>query len=505
MRQMSMDLVADSPISVEPGSFSHDGVCAETVRIELEHRYAPLIEVTDKFSRRTVSFQANKVSALHSWFKFREGFSAELVELLLQEFSLGPGDSVLDPFAGSCTTLLEAKLLGLDATGVELLPHCHLAWEAKSRAFEYDVAEIAHLRRLIESESPPHTEVPFPHLAITESAFPEETEQALMNYAYWFPTLGMSIDAELLAHSLLMSVLEEVSYTRKDGQYLRWDARADKIVTRNKKRMAENKKLFRGIDKGQLPTVKEMLLSRLETVIDDIAELQNDPPLGFSRQELIRGNTLLELPALPEDSFSAVITSPPYANRYDYTRTYALELAFLNVQEQIFSLRQDLLSCTVENRPKNSDLKKHYESLGLTYRYADIERAVNSNLVLAEVHRALQTRSKRGEINNKGVLRMVNQYFTELAFVFAELYRVSKKGAYVAFVNDNVRYAGEVIPVDTISTSIAEDLGFQAVKIYVIPQRKGNSSQQMKKFGRRELRKSITIWKRPNEDNNGRF
>ena len=89
---------------------------------------------------------------------------------------------------------------------------------------------------------------------------------------------------------------------------------------------------------------------------------------------------------------------------------------------------------------------------------------------------------------------MVEGYFTELAFIYAELYRVCKSGAMVAFVNDNVRYGGEVIPVDFLSSSFAEQFGFKVKKIYSLKQQKGNSSQQMAKFGRVALRKSITIW-----------
>ena len=92
---------------------------------------------------------------------------------------------------------------------------------------------------------------------------------------------------------------------------------------------------------------------------------------------------------------------------------------------------------------------------------------------------------------------MVRQYFTELTFVFAEILRTCRRGAHVAFVNDNVRYGGEVIPVDMLTTNLAEELGFEPVKVYVLPQRKGNSSQQMEKFGREALRKSVTIWRKP--------
>lgn len=54
-----------------------------------------------------------------------------------------------------------------------------------------------------------------------------------------------------------------------------------------------------------------------------------------------------------------------------------------------------------------------------------------------------------------------------------------------------------MIPVDFISTAIAEQIGFRPVKIYVLRQQKGNSSQQMKKYGRVALRKSITVWEKP--------
>jgi len=476
-------------------SFSHDRVCPESARTMIERRYNHLLKETDEFSRRTVSFQANKTNVLHSWMKYREGFSADLVETLIRKFRIGPGATILDPFAGSCTTLLVAMMSGIAAVGVELLPHCHLAWEAKKRAFGYSLDELRHIRSIIENTSPPPTDERFPHISITESAFPEDTERAIMAYTRWGKTLNLSDDARVLWQLILLSILEEVSYTRKDGQYLRWDTRARKIQDRNEKRVANNQVPFRGIDKGQLRGVKEALLHALNKIISDVAELQREPPQPSSL-ELIKGNTLYTLPTLEPGRFAGVITSPPYANRYDYTRTYALELAYLGVGEEIFRLRQSQLSCTVENRSKQSELEGFYQSLGAYDRFTGIMDVVEHNAALSEVTAALHERNRRGEINNAGVLPMVTQYFTELAFIFAELFRVCASDARVAFVNDNVRYAGEIIPVDMLSTNLAEQVGFTPEAIYVLTQRKGNSSQQMEKFGRVALRKSITVWRK---------
>lgn len=118
------------------------------------------------------------------------------------------------------------------------------------------------------------------------------------------------------------------------------------------------------------------------------------------------------------------------------------------------------------------------------------------NGLFSKIREALQIRQDNGEINNKGVIRMVDGYFTDLTFIYAEIYRLLKDGGSIAVVNDNVRYAGEVIPVDFISSEIAEKIGFKVKKIYTLKQKKGNSSQQMAKYGRVALRKSITIWQK---------
>ena len=69
------------------------------------------------------------------------------------------------------------------------------------------------------------------------------------------------------------------------------------------------------------------------------------PPASLKAPALMNSNISLT------GHFDAVVTSPPYANRYDYTRTYALELAYLGYNsESLKKLRQTLLSATVENK-----------------------------------------------------------------------------------------------------------------------------------------------------------
>jgi hypothetical protein len=63
-------------------------------------------------------------------------------------------------------------------------------------------------------------------------------------------------------------------------------------------------------------------------------------------------------------------------------------------------------------------------------------------------------------------------------------------------VNDNVRYAGASVSVDIILSEIAERLGFETEHILVLPNGKGNSSQQMGAHGREALRKCVYVWRK---------
>ncbi len=450
----------------------------------LEGHFASKLQVNRDLKRTLVSFQANKREPGFRWFKYKEGFSSVLVEYVLDKCNIKSG-KIIDPFAGSGAALFVASRRGLDATGIELLPvGCEII-KARREAI-LNRSKIIRVVRKWRTTHPwlksKQLGAHFPHIGITKGAFSQETEELLGRYLRAVNRVeNKSVKTILRAAAL--AVLEEISYTRKDGQYLRWDHRSGR-------RQGE-----RPFDKGLIKNFNSAIQEKLTQFSED---LDIDPSLfnfpsttGHGKLQVICGSSLEELPKLPTASFDVLMTSPPYCNRYDYTRTYALELALLGVDEMgLRTLRQQMLSCTVENREK--------EGLDAYLSPTTTEKAnviFKSQELLNHIVGYLETLKEDNQLNNNGIPRMVKNYFWELTLMLIECQRILKPDAPLIMVNDNVRYAGISIPVDLILSRIAEEIGFEVDKIWVLPVGKGNSSQQMGEHGREELRKCVYIWR----------
>lgn len=79
--------------------------------------------------------EANKLlpedRAAHSWYRFVLSFPPHLVRSYLRRFGIKAKHTVLDPFCGTGTTLVECKKLGIPTVGIEANPMAHFASEVK--------------------------------------------------------------------------------------------------------------------------------------------------------------------------------------------------------------------------------------------------------------------------------------------------------------------------------------------------------------------------------------
>jgi DNA modification methylase len=286
--------------------------------------------------------------------------------------------------------LFAASDLGLDADGIELLPIGQQIIETKKVLDTKFISDdLARLKIWLGSQIWKQADKEFclPEFRITKGAYSTENKRAIEQYlgACYQENEGVR---EVLLFALLC-VLESMSYTRKDGQYLRWDYRSGR---------GQGKKPF---NKGEILDFDYAITNKIEEIINDLEPPTHQVELFSVKRsqgkiELYKGSCLKLLPTLPDAIYDAVITSPPYCNRYDYTRTYALELALLDISEKgLIDLRQEMLSCTVENRSK--DLLSINSDWSLALEIA------NSQPLLQAILSYLNNQKLQGVLNNNGI------------------------------------------------------------------------------------------------------
>lgn len=416
----------------------------------LENKYARYIR-EELWMGNLVSYVGNKEVPLLRLYRYKEAFSYRFVSEWLNRFEVDRKDLIFDPFCGMGTTMLAAACRGIPAIGIDLLPVAVFIAQTMPLFFQVRPGELTrvfeHLRRKVPSAEPAHVAA---DVAIMNTAFPPDTLLALRRWKAAIDALESPFREIFLL--LFFSVLEPCSYTSKDGQFLR---------LRRTKRPADPEEVLAG------------KVQEAETDVRRIRELGWHT--AFLPFRVVLGDTR-RLDDVPfERPPTVLITSPPYANRYDYTRTYSLELCFHFVRNfaQLRELRHSLL-------------RSHIEA-----RLAPTEEAPHP--AVRELVDFLRSRGKA--LNNPRIPDMLTAYFVDMQKAIREWRKVLASSARVAMVVDNVRFEGQMLPVDLILCEMAEEEGFTVEEI-VVARYKGNSSQQMGRYGRVPVRESIVVWRK---------
>jgi len=442
-------------IRLNPVQKSYDKSGKTEEREKLEKKYKLILK--DRFDyRKKVTYVPNKKIPIFNWFPYKEGFSRDLITGILKEFKIKQNSWILDPFGGCGTTALASQQFGYNSIGIDIMPISVFVSNVKLKTIkDYNIEALE--KKINELVNKKYTEpkIKLPNISIIDKAFPKKTQNELLFFKEKILKIKDSKIRDFLLFGLL-SILVEVSNTSKDGQYLR-------------------------IVEKKIPAVVDILKIKLEKMLFDLKNNNTYEQSTFFDNILKRTNSgKAEIvlgdardTKLPSNKFNAIITSPPYLNRYDYSRIYALELClnFVDSADELKKIRHSLLRSHIEVKASpNNDVK------------------VNA---LVEILDNLNSK----DLNNPRIPIMIKGYFEDMKLVIEEMFRVCKKNAIVALVVGNVRFEGEIIPVDLILTEIAKEAGFKPLEIW-ITRYKGNSSQQMGKYGRTPVRESIAIWKK---------
>jgi len=396
--------------------------------------------------RLLVTPYQNKKLPVYDWYSYRHSFSRDLVIKLIEKFRLNDKDKILDPFCGSGTTLLASKEIGIPVQGIDILPFSVFISNAKLLRYNERHIETAinEIKNLLEENNTDYI-LNKTKKELLINFFREDILDKILFIREW---IERKDDAETRYFLLtaLLSILEDISYTRKDGGFLR--------ILKGKK----------------IPVLKSVYLSKLHKMVRDIEFINNLPDTDAEAIEGDARKTMFE-----PTSFSAVITSPPYPNRHDYTRVYLLELVtgFIDTQEELKNLRY----CSVQS---------HVEA-----RRKFIAEDYNPPNTLNDILQRLEEIS----LPNRQIIKMLEGYFEDMYLVLKEIKRLLRPNGKIAFVIGDVRYGGIKIPVGDILIDLGNNIGLK-FKEKITARLRGNSPQQMKKYGRDPMEENILIWER---------
>ncbi len=398
--------------------------------------------VTDSAAwRRWVTPRAARDKAVHRWYLFSHSFAGDLVHALVDEWKLDGRDRILDPFTGAGTTLLAAKEKGVPGSGYDLSPLAVLISNVKTA--NVPLTRLESRWRALESvlarERPVAMTRTYPELV--RKALPDGRLEAFDAIATRIREIDCSPSERDFFRLALIAIIPLFSHAVANGGWLRWSNEGVGIET-----------------------VEDAFRARVEMMLSDV----RDAPCTNDGWNTGRADAR----TLPDsdETYSAVITSPPYPNRHDYTRVFGVELmfAFLDWEENR-SLRYQSFHSHPEARPKRPPAADYKPP-------EKLERNID-------------------HLKDARLQRMLRGYFLDMYLCLREVARVCRNNAKIAFVLGNARYGGKAILVDEFTAELGERAGLACQEIRAVRWR-GNSAQQMGKYGRVASRESIVMFEK---------
>lgn len=372
----------------------------------------------------------------HSWYRFVLSYPPHLVQEYISRFEITPNHRLLDPFCGTGTTVVEGKKLGIPCVGTEANP---MAWFAGSVKLDWSL-EPSQLRAIAQQIA---------EAAETQISQPAETLRTLSEASQKL-ILANSISPLPLHKTLIL--LEQIRLGA-DSVYVRHlELALAKAVTIAISNLHFKPEVGVGKTKPDAPVV-EAWLKEVEAIATDLEVLGslNQTPAIVHRADARQILNVLE-PA----SVDAVITSPPYPNEKDYTRTTRLEsvlLGFIQTKADLRSLKQGLVRSNTRNVYK-ADTDDIWVA-----KHAEIQR----------IAQAIEDRRiELGKTSGFERLyhRAVKLYFGGMAKHLADLRLVLRPGAQLAYVvGDQKSYLQVMIRTGELLGDIAQGLGYELVGI----------------------------------------
>ncbi len=395
---------------------------------------------------KLVNFKQNLELPIHRWFNIKEGYASKLVELFIEKEKINNG-FVVDFFSGSGTTALAAKQKGLKYFGMEINPFLFLL--SKVKLNDYNDIDILNLqkikKKLYNKDNPKEQQL---KLSISKKVFSKNYSNLIL-----LRNNILSLKKKKYRDFFIIAlccILEEVGTAKKDGNGLKYP-KSKKVRELKDCFEAQFKKMIKDIKSSKQVTAPESKIIKADS-----------RKISKNQMDRIKGKAEL------------VIFSPPYANCFDYTEVYKLEL-WVSGQIQDYE-----------------NLKKIRES--------SLSSHLNKKYLQIKPHKLLEQQIKKldkKKLWNNKIVYMLSEYFFDMEKVLKNAYKALQDKGVCVVVIGNSAYSGIVIETDKILCKIAKQTGFSSAKINVA--RKLRASSQQSKIltsNNNNLRESVLILKK---------
>jgi hypothetical protein len=219
-------------------------------------------------------------------------------------------------------------------------------------------------------------------------------------------------------------------------------------------------------------------IHQIKSMSSDLKSIQgmNAPPAIIHHAD---SRQLLD--KIQPNSIDAVITSPPYPNEKDYTRTTRLEsvlLGFINNKEELRELKKGLLRSNTRGVYK-ADTDDEWVA-----GHPEIQR-------IAEAIEARRIELGKTSGFEKLYGRVTKLYFGGMTRHLSEMRRVLRPNAHLGYVvGDQASYLRVMIRTGSLLADIAQNLGYEVVGIDLFRTRLSTATKE-------QLREEVLVlrWK----------
>lgn len=391
---------------------------------------------------RDPAFGANRSAPVHRWVPWIAGFSKHFIKDAITTYLTRPRQTILDPFAGVGTTLVEAELLGHDAVGFEINPYAAFAARLKLRAH---LVPSSALRSAVK-ELRAHA-----HAVETNGAIPKAAAPKLFRTRA--PFFSPLVERKVL-------LLQDFVRRQPDGQVADMLRLAFASTMIDYSNYSYEPSLGRREAAGRARVedypVAETVAAKLAQMADDADWVRRSRKPTTELEARIYTLSFFDgYQRLDPKSIDLLVTSPPYANNYHYNRNTRPQLYWLGFCESPDDMRQ------LENQ--------NFGTYWQRARQLD-DIPLESSIIDSDIRRTLdEIRAKnpdRGIYGGRGWANYITTYLNDCVRFVSGIRWCLRSGATALVVIGNSIVQGVDVPTDRYLAAIAEHHGLVVTGIH---------------------------------------